>query len=75
MTRQQNNPKGVEPTIEKKQTEEVMKFELNQIGVIMTPYTDNAPYQPWRRTREVLERKNQKINKNLITNHCTRPKS
>jgi len=23
-----------------------MKFELNHIGVIMTPYTDNAPYQP-----------------------------
>ena len=29
-----------------KPTEEIMMFELNQIGVIRTPYTDNAPYQP-----------------------------
>jgi len=29
-----------------KQTEEIMSFELKQIGVIRTPYTDNAPYQP-----------------------------
>jgi len=29
-----------------KQTEEIMSFELKQIGIIRTPYTDNAPYQP-----------------------------
>lgn len=29
-----------------KQTEGIMSFELKQIGVIRTPYTDNAPYQP-----------------------------
>ena len=31
---------------EVKQTEQIMSFELGQIGVIRTPYTDNAPYQP-----------------------------
>ena len=31
---------------EVKQTEQIMSFELEQIGVIRTPYTDNAPYQP-----------------------------
>ena len=30
----------------KVQTEEIVSFELKQIGVIRTPYTDNAPYQP-----------------------------
>jgi len=29
-----------------KQPEEIMSFELKQIGVIRTPYTDDAPYQP-----------------------------
>jgi tRNA (adenine37-N6)-methyltransferase len=29
-----------------KQTEGIMCFEPKQIGVIRTPYTDNAPYQP-----------------------------
>jgi tRNA-Thr(GGU) m(6)t(6)A37 methyltransferase TsaA len=38
MIKQQNNQKGVDPAI--------MSFELKQIGVIRTPYTDNAPYQP-----------------------------
>ncbi|GAG58329.1 unnamed protein product, partial [marine sediment metagenome] len=23
-----------------------LSFELKQIGIIRTPYTDNAPYQP-----------------------------
>ncbi len=30
----------------KNQIREIRRFELNQIGVIRTPYTDNAPYQP-----------------------------
>ncbi len=29
-----------------KPTEGIMCFEMNQIGVIRTPYTENAPYQP-----------------------------
>jgi len=29
-----------------KQTEGIVCFEMKQIGVIRTPYTDNAPYQP-----------------------------
>ena len=38
---QQNKQKGVGQT-----KEEIMIFQLKQIGVIRTPYTDNAPYQP-----------------------------
>jgi len=29
-----------------KQTEGIVCFDLKRIGVIRTPYTDNAPYQP-----------------------------
>jgi hypothetical protein len=31
---------------EKDQTEKTLNFHLKQIGVIRTPYIDNAPYQP-----------------------------
>jgi len=41
MTRHQNKQKGAGQT-----KEEIMTFQLKQIGVIRTPYTDNAPYQP-----------------------------
>jgi len=35
----------------KKQKEEIRKFELSQIGVIRTPYTEDAPYQPLENDR------------------------
>ena len=41
MTRHRNKQKGVGQT-----KEEIMIFQLKKIGVIRTPYTDNAPYQP-----------------------------
>jgi len=41
MTRQQNKQKGAGQT-----KEEIMTFQLKQIGVIQTPYINNAPYQP-----------------------------
>ena len=36
-----------------KQTEGITCFELNQIGVIRTPYTDSAPYQPMEEDEEI----------------------
>ena len=41
MTRQQNKQKRVGQA-----KGEIMAFQLKQIGVIRTPYTNNAPYQP-----------------------------